>query len=151
MGDNKIMWQKYEDVIEEQLTSPTLSLIAGTMYDRERGKLGDEDDDDDFFDDDGPSMRLFRSNVTLSLPEHVNNEIAIVSNFECWLAHTNFQITPSIKRRLNKTEGVELMKVCGRYRFLLGIGRLFKFSDVRTNIERQFTTKENIDGLTPKI
>lgn len=153
MGDKQIMWQKYEDVIEEQLKSPTLSLIAGTMYDRERGRFHDFDDDDDDFDDDDdlPGMRLFRSNVTLSLPDHVNNEISIVSNFDCWLAHTNFQITPTIKKRLNKTEGVELMKVCGRYRFLIGIGRLFKFSDVRINIERQFTTKENIDGPTPTI
>ncbi len=145
MGDKQIMWQKYEDVIEEQLKSPTLSLIAGTMYDRERGKYHDYDDDDDDFDDDDelPGMRLFRSNVTLSLPEHVNNEISIVSNFECWLAHTNFQITPSIKERLNTTSGVELLKVCGRYRFLIGIGRLFKFADVRTNIERQLTEKED--------
>ena len=36
-------------------------------------------------------------------------------------------------------------------RRLIGIGRLFKFSDVRINIERQFTTKENIDGPTPTI
>ncbi len=140
MGDKQIMWQKYEDVIEEQLKSPTLSLIAGTMYDRERGRFDDDEDDLDFDDeDDGPSMKLFRSNVTISLPEHISNEISIVSNFECWLAHTNFQITPVIKKRLNITDGVELLKVCGRYRFLIGIGRLFKFSDVRINIERQLT------------
>lgn len=153
MGDKQIMWQKYEDVIEEQLKSPTLTLIAGTMYDRERGRFHDfdDDEDDDFDDDDFPGTRLFRSNVTLSLPEHVNNEISIVSNFECWLAHTNFQITPQIKKQLNTTDGVELLKVCGRYRFLVGIGRLFKFSDVRTNIERQLTTKEKIDGLVSTI
>lgn len=153
MGDKQIMWQKYEDVIESQLKSPTLSLIAGTMYDRDRSRFEDEDeDDDDFFDDDDdfPGARLFRSNVTLSLPEHINNEISIVSNFECWLAHTNFQVTPAIKKQLNKTDGVELLKVCGRYRFLIGIGRLFKFSDVRTNIERQLT-EGNVDGTTPKI
>ena len=46
MSDKKIMWQKYEDVIEEQLNSPTLGLIAGTMYDRERGRFDDYDDDD---------------------------------------------------------------------------------------------------------
>jgi len=153
MSDAQIMWQKYEDVIEQQLNSPTLGLIAGTMYDRERERLDNGDDDD--FESNGdneetPVMRLFRSNVTLSLPEHFHEEVSIVSNFECWLAHTNFQIVPSIKKQLNRTAGVELLKICGRYRFLVGIGRLFKFSDVRSNIEQQLI-KGNINGPKTKI
>ena len=32
-------------------------------------------------------------------------------------------------------EGVELLKICSRYRFLVGVGRMFDFKDVRRKIE----------------
>ena len=47
------------------------------------------------------------------------------------LAHANFDITKEIKSRLNKTEGVELLKVLSRYRFFVGVGKMFDFKQVR--------------------
>ena len=44
-------------------------------------------------------------------------------------------LTERIKNQLDKIEGVELLKICSRYRFLVGVGRMFDFKDVRRKIE----------------
>ena len=62
----------------------------------------------------------------------------MLNNFECWMGHTNFDITPEIKNKLDTIKGVELLKICSRYRFFIGIGKMFEFSDVRKEIEDTF-------------
>jgi hypothetical protein len=54
------------------------------------------------------------------------------------LGHTNFNITKEIKDKLNRTEGIELLKICSRYRFFIGVGRMFDFGNVRKVIEDLF-------------
>ena len=39
------------------------------------------------------------------------------------------------KTKLEKVRGVEVLKICSRYRFFLGVGQMFNFSDVRKEIE----------------
>ena len=53
------------------------------------------------------------------------------------MGHTNFNLTEDIKESLNEVDGVEVLKICSRYRFFVGVGRMFDFSDVRKNIEDQ--------------
>ena len=55
--------------------------------------------------------------------------------FECWIGHTDFNITSSEVDRLNIVEGVEVLKIMSRYRFFIGVGKLFTFSSVRPLIE----------------
>jgi len=58
--------------------------------------------------------------------------------WDCWIGHTNFSITHSIKDVLtNGVEGIEALRVLGRYTFFIGIPRLFDFKDVRLAIEKQ--------------
>jgi hypothetical protein len=61
--------------------------------------------------------------------------------FDCWMGHTNFDITPKIKEQLNKIQGVEVLKICSRYRFFIGVGKMFSFTDVRKNIEKDILPK----------
>ena len=71
----------------------------------------------------------------INLDDQMVNEISLATNFDCWMAYTNFNLTETIKNQLDKIEGVELLKICSRYRFLVGVGRMFDFKDVRRKIE----------------
>ena len=62
--------------------------------------------------------------------------IHFLANFDCWLGHTNFNISKDVKNNLNKVNGIEVLKICSRYRFFIGVGRMFDFPKVRTEIER---------------
>ena len=59
----------------------------------------------------------------------------MLNQFECWMGHTNFDISKRVQNTLEKTQGVELLVVTSRYRFFMGIGKLFDFRSVRKDIE----------------
>ncbi len=132
----KIGWQKYEDLLEKQMSSPMLQTIIQQMMSY---ATEDEDSDEDEEDD---MMEQYqgvaaRSNIPLlPISQQLMDDMAMLSNFECWIGHTDFDITKQIKGILNKTEGVELLKICSRYRFFIGIGKMFDFKEVRKNIEK---------------
>ena len=58
--------------------------------------------------------------------------------WDCWIAMTNFGVTKSIDKILKKDiEGIEALKVIGRYTFFIGIAPLFEFKDIRIEIENK--------------
>jgi hypothetical protein len=62
--------------------------------------------------------------------------------FDCWLGHTNFEITNSVKSEIEKVEGIELLSILSRYRFFVGIGKLFTFNGwdgIRLKMESTLT------------
>lgn len=144
----KIAWQKYEDVIEKQLSSPIITqfiknmINSTTNHDQQNNDNEEEDlsfdDDDDEIDDNNPLKNL----LMMPLSENMIQELSVISNFDCWIAHTNFDITYGIKNKLNKIEGVEVLKIFSRYRFFVGIGKMFDFAEVRKNIENEIIPKE---------
>ena len=71
----------------------------------------------------------------LPISNQLMDDMAMLSNFDCWIGHTNFDITKDIKEKLNKVEGIELLKILSRYRFFVGIGKMFDFKQVRKSIE----------------
>lgn len=129
----KIGWQKYEDLIEKQMSSPLLKTIIQQMivYSEE------EEEEDEYEDIEAYKQANATSNMPiLPISKELMDDMAMLSNFDCWIGHANFDITKEIKSRLNKTEGVELLKVLSRYRFFVGIGKMFDFKEVRKNIEK---------------
>ena len=72
----------------------------------------------------------------MNITESLANEISLATNFDCWIGHTNFNLTEQLKDQLDNIEGVEMLKIYSRYRFLVGVGRMFDFSEVRKNIEK---------------
>ena len=136
--EKTIGWQKYEDLIEKQMSSPLLKTIIQQMIVYEESEEDDEEEEE-FMDS------YKQSNATSSMPflpisKELMDDMAMLSNFDCWIGHTNFDITKEIKSMLNKTEGVELLKVLSRYRFFVGIGKMFDFKEVRKNIEYNIIT-----------
>lgn len=56
-----------------------------------------------------------------------------------WIGHTNFKLTNEHFIALNiGVDGVESFKFLSPYRFVLSVGKLFDFKDVRLSIEKLF-------------
>ena len=127
----KIGWQKYEDLLEQQLSSPLLRMLIETSIQNENPE---EEEKPVKYEPEETEEQAF---PILNITDDIANHIAISSNFDCWVGHTNFNITPSVKTKLDKVEGVEMLKVCSRYRFFIGIGKMFDFKTVRANLEQE--------------
>jgi len=55
--------------------------------------------------------------------------------WECWLGYTNFDLTHQVSDRMKTVSGVEALRIMSRYTFCVGIGKMFKFTSVRKEIE----------------
>jgi hypothetical protein len=137
-NNKKIGWQKYEDFIEKQLTSPILTNIlqniAATNLHVDEDD-DEEDDEDTYIEESDDDKNLKIISPLLPITNQLIDDITMLSTFDCWIGHTNFDVTPTIKNILNKVPGVEVLKICSRYRFFIGIGKMFDFKDVRQYIE----------------
>ena len=126
MRAKKIAWEKWDDdLVEEELVDD--------FY-----EISDEKEDDDV------NLAIEALEFMSRIPKLVttpagmaqlHDKMSVLNQFECWMGHTNFDITKGVQRTLEKTEGVELLVVTSRYRFFMGIGKLFDFRSVRKTIE----------------
>jgi hypothetical protein len=134
----KIGWQKYEDYIEKQLTSPVLHNIINSLMSMQKGISEDDEDieDDDTYEDEDDEKHDFKMPIPLlPLTNQLVEDLSTLSSFDCWIGHTNFDITPHIKNILDSIPGIEFLKIYSRYRFFIGIGKMFDFAEVRKTIE----------------
>ena len=134
----KIGWQKYENDIEDQLSSPILQeLLAITNPPMEMVNT------EEFTYEELESLQkelmydTQSQSQSVALTDDFISQVNMLAQFDCWVGHTNFNITKTIKDTLNASEGVEILKVNSRYRFFIGVGKMFDFKDVRTNIEEK--------------
>ena len=150
---NKIGWQKYEDYIEKQMSSPFLTNMIKTIISKKMEQMSEdeiedfneEEDLEDYEDEEdiNDAKSLIESSTMLPLTPQLIDDISLISSFDCWIGHTNFDITNSIKEKLDKMDGVEVLKVWSRYRFFIGIGQMFDFTEVRNNIEKMLIKFKN--------
>lgn len=135
----KIGWQKYEDLIQKQLTSPFASLML-------QGQMSISEDDFSQEEEDVSFSELLESEekdlMIVPVPQDFHNQISLITNYDCWVGHTNFDITEDVKNIVDTCKGVEILKIHSRYRFFVGIGRMFEFSDVRKQIEESLTQED---------
>lgn len=54
--------------------------------------------------------------------------------FNFWTGYTNFSVTKNIAYIIEKTDGVETLDIFTRYRFRVGVGKLFEDGEVMRNI-----------------
>lgn len=137
--EKKIAWQKYEDYIEKQLSSPILINILQNLASLQNNIIKDEEaddeEDDDYDIDDEIKPNKIITTPFMPLTNQLMEDISMLSTFDCWIGHTNFDVTHNIKNILDEIPGIELLKICSRYRFFIGIGKLFDFKNVRKDIE----------------
>lgn len=130
-----IGWQKYEDLLEQQINNnffmtaftEQMELMHNKMRNNKEGYEEEDDDEEEEY------------NIPLVMPFSAKliEDSAMLSNYDCWLGHTNFDITKDIKTILDKIDGIEVLKICSRYRFFIGIGKMFDFKTVRGLIEKE--------------
>ena len=134
----KIGWQKYESVIEDQLTSPFLQDMLASL----QPEITQEEEQEyqsimRELQESGQEVQFVDSSPQMNLSEQFINEVSMLTNFDCWVGHTNFNLSKKIVSELERIEGVELLRICSRYRFFIGIGKMFDFKAVRKNIEKR--------------
>jgi len=126
--DKKIGWQKYEDVIQTEMYSPLASIIL-----EELNTVTEEDEDE--------YEQEMHETESLIVPKNFYETVSLMSRFDCWIGHTNFNLKNSIKNKLNEVDGIEVLNIISRYRFFIGIGKMFKFTEVRKDIEKTICSK----------
>jgi hypothetical protein len=139
----KIGWQKYEDMLEQQMQSPLLSSLYKSLYENTAEDITDkftEEEIEEIFEAQGEQP--YAESIMIPVDDKLVQSVNLVASFDCWMGHTNFNITEEVKTKLNSTEGVEVLKILSRYRFFVGIGRMFDFKDVRRKIERTVINQE---------
>ncbi len=128
----KIGWQKYEEMIKSQMSSPFASLLLTNNL----NMIDFSEDQEDLDEIDFEMLQDSEQDLlVVPIPENFSEQLSLLTNYECWVGHTNFDITESIKSAVEKTDGVEILKICSRYRFFIGVGKMFNFSEVRKEIE----------------
>lgn len=120
----KIAWEKWVDFDEEVSEENFLDIDSIS-------------DDQDLKDEGMNSFKIVPLMVRTPLGsfspyEPLNPSVM----FDCWVFHTNFDITPKEIMLLDMIEGIESLKVMSRYRVFIGIGKLFSIRDVRQKIEK---------------
>lgn len=137
--ERTIAWQKYEDYIEKQISSPVLSNILQNIASLRSISIDEENDEDDDYVGiaNNEENNLANSITPIPLTSQLIDDLFMLSSFDCWIGHTNFDITTHIKNELDKIPGVEVLKVLSRYRFFIGLGQLFDFKNVRKDIEKK--------------
>ena len=133
--DKKIQWLKWEDPLVPKKDNEDLD----TKYHKDSFK--------EFEDIEERHVRLVLGPYGL-LPL---NENAITGKlYKLWVGHCNFDITESIKDKIESVKGVEILRIWTRYRFWLGIGNLFDDHVVQSDIEDILTNKKN-KSQTPAL
>ena len=149
MLKRKIGWQKYEDVIEGQINSPIIDMISKSIANSRDLEpflnspgVQPPDVQPSYEEEEEEGQEELSQKVIISVPDEITSEINLMANFDCWVGHANFNLTDEIKTQLSRQDGVEILKVCSRYRFFVGVGRMFNFRDVRQDIENTLLGKD---------
>lgn len=139
MNDKIIEWESQHlevDPISNKLFNPK-DIPEQNSHNDEYHE--DYEDGDDFLPIQSTKFTItaFGANVDSSLHPH--------RQFKLWLANTNFSITKGDYDKLCKVDGVEIVIPVTRYKFIVGVGKLFDFSKVRVDIEFVLCNKHKID------
>ena len=140
MDEKKIGWQTYQDLIEKQINSPMLNMLLDNLSNKITSDLVGEGDEE--YTDESQQEPLIDTSATLPISDQLIEDMAMLSNYDCWIGHCNFDITEDIKDQLDETPGIEVLKVISRYRFFIGVGKMFEFKNVRKHIEKVILNKE---------
>tara|TARA_Y100001949_G_scaffold170365_1_gene171441 strand:- start:516 stop:1160 length:645 start_codon:yes stop_codon:yes gene_type:complete len=131
----KIAWQSWNAKVEEIMASDDSSSFPQEV----------EPSETDYSEIDippellSPEMFLQQQKILYTplgaFPEE--SPMKPSDRWDCWVGHTNFSITNNIADVIEEIEGVEALRILGRYSFFIGVGKLFDIKDVRTAMEKE--------------
>lgn len=136
--NKKIAWESWNAKFEE-VESNEDDYVYGEPQEEEENDILDFMPFDMFM----PQSRVIHTPIGV-YPE--DSMLKPSDRWDCWICHTNFDITSEIANKIEKSEGIEVLKVLGRYSFFIGIAKMFDVKNVRKNIEKEICiyTEEEI-------
>ena len=126
----QIVWQKWFDPLGEDDHEDIEDSGAEYYTDEESEEIDEEDAD--------PGTDFFRrpTKVIMTpmglIPYNENTASNKIFNF--WIGHTNFNLSLPVCTIIEQEEGVETLDIFTRYRFRIGVGKLFNAKTVMFNI-----------------
>lgn len=123
---NKIVWEKWID--------PFLSNLKDVDATTPDDDVEDEEDDDEYLDTFQQKERSQKMGLRNGTGPVMIGPMGIIpinehntpSKIYCfWMGHTNFSITKTLRRVIEKVAGVETLDVFTRYRFRVAVGKAF--------------------------
>ena len=130
--EKTIVWEKWKDPYEEK----------DDWFPKVEDKKQIEEEDEEFSEEEitfEQIPQILMANVG-AMPMHRPPSIGKIFNF--WTGHTSFSISGPIAARIECVEGVEILDIYTRYRFRVGIGKLFKDREVMNAIQQAMYTNE---------
>jgi hypothetical protein len=129
----QIAWESWNARVEDIMSLKDITLPE---IDASEANYGEIEIPADFFP---PEMFLQQQRVLYTplgiYPEE--SSLKPSDRWDCWMGYSNFDITNDIADKIEMIEGVEALRVMGRYSFFIGIGKLFDIKEVRTDIEKE--------------
>lgn len=83
-----------------------------------------------------------------------NNPFIPSKRWECWIGHTNFDVTLEEVNTIKKIPGVESLTILGRYTFCIGIPKnsnLFVSSETKLLIEEALCNEKDLEIIREQI
>lgn len=144
MAHKKIIWTSWNAVAEEYISSYHNDLKAAEE------ELQEMSQNQEMM----PLIPMF--DRTQSIPMHtpwgvysMDSLFKPSDRWDCWIGSTNFSITNGIQRVLrDEIEGIEALKILGRYTFVIGVPIAFEFKDVRVDIEKKLCVYTEQEVMT---
>ena len=138
--DKKIAWESWNAKVQEiQMDSEDLGFLEDLMSEAQEEGSGED-------------IRFIpmRPRVlhTPYGPTFLDSLLKPSDRWDCWLCYTNFDITTKVSKMVEEVEGVEALKVMGRYTLFVGVGKIFNNSEVRVKIENILGSEKNNFGYT---
>jgi len=129
----QIAWESWNARVEDIMSLKDITLPE---IDASEANYGEIEMPVDFFP---PEMFLQQQRVLYTplgiYPEE--SSLKPSDRWDCWMGYSNFDITNDIANKIEMIEGVEALRVMGRYSFFIGVGKLFDIKEVRTDIEKE--------------
>lgn len=117
-----IVWEKWVDPFDQEIDQTTEEEEGVEEYTEENIPSN--------FD---PQKNHFKVMMT-PLGIMPLNILSTSEIFNFWIGHTNFNITKDIADTIEQSDGVEILDIITRYRFRIGIGKVFIDRDVMKQI-----------------
>lgn len=140
MSNYQIVWEKWRDPFlgyddnEIDIDNAHLSMFNENLI--EDTEEEDIDDEYDMSEPHSPGSKPVRIIYTPMGIIPYNEYTASSKIFNFWVGHTPFSITATITHIIETTDGVETLDVFTRYRFRVGIGKVFKETEVMQSINK---------------
>lgn len=137
----KLAWEKWYDKVEDDI-----SIFGEDIDDQQDLQLEDQGVTSAF----SPEMFFIPEKISTPFGTYDASDPLCPTNlFECWIGHSNFPICEKEYTILNEeVDGVGAFKVISKYRFFIGIEKLFNFSVIRKDIEKKLcNSDEDLAGF----